>query len=61
MKIRIVPSDNFFEPVTLKVSTLINIKVSEYGADINYISDDNTEKNFFIPVLMWNDTDIYFE
>lgn len=61
MQIRIVPSDNFFEPVTLKVSTLISIKVSEYGADINYISDDNTEKNFFIPVLMWNDTDIYFE
>ena len=56
MQIKIVPSDNAFEPVTL-----INITVSEYGADINYLSDDNTEKNFFIPVLMWNDTEIYFE
>lgn len=61
MQLKIVPSDNDFEPVTLEVATLINITVSEYGADINYLSDDNTEKNFFIPVLMWNNTEIYFE
>lgn len=61
MQIKIIPSDDFFEPVVLKVKSIINIEVSEYGADINYLSDDNTEKNFFIPVLMWNNTAIYFE
>lgn len=61
MKIKIVPTEDFFEPVTLNVAKLLNINVSENGADINYISDDNTEKIFYIPVLIWNDTVIYFE